>query len=44
MIDNTINDAKTIVGGGDGVILAGCYRIIRQLGEGWMRTIMCNLK
>ena len=33
MIDNTINDDKTIAGGG-GMILAGRYHIIRQLGQG----------
>ena len=27
MIDNTINDDKTIAGGGEGSILAGCYNI-----------------
>ena len=26
MIDNTINDDKTIAGGGEGAILAGRYR------------------
>ena len=25
MIDNTINDGKTIAGGGKGAILAGCH-------------------
>ena len=33
MIDNTINDNKTNDGGKD-MILAGCYRILRQLGQG----------
>lgn len=33
MIDNTINDDKTIAGG-IGTMLAGRYRILRQLGEG----------
>ena len=28
MIDNTINDDKTIAGGGEGAILAGRYKII----------------
>ena len=32
MISNTINDDKTLAGGGKGAILAGRYRIIRQLG------------
>ena len=34
MIDSTINDGKAIAGGGEGVILAGRYRIIRQTGRG----------
>ena len=34
MIYNTINDDKTIAGGGEGAILAGRYRILRQLGQG----------
>ena len=34
MIDNTINDDKTIAGGGEGAILAGRYHILRQLGQG----------
>ena len=34
MIDNTINDDKTIAGGGEGAILAGRYNILRQLGQG----------
>jgi len=33
MIANTINDAKTIVGGKD-VILAGRYPILYQQGQG----------
>ena len=33
MIDNTINDDKTIAGG-EGLILARRYHILRQLGEG----------
>ena len=31
MIDTTINDDKTIAGGGEGAILAGCGKPIRQL-------------
>ena len=43
MIDNTINDDKTIAGGGKGAILAGRYRIIRQLGRGGTEAAMCNV-
>ena len=35
MIDNTINDDRTIAGD-DGAILAGSYHILRQLGQGRM--------
>ena len=31
MIDETINEGKTEVGGGKDVVLAGRYHIIRQL-------------
>ena len=31
MIDNTIDDDKTIAGGGEGAILAGRYHIIWRL-------------
>ena len=34
MIDDTINDGKTIADGGKDVVLAGRYHIIRQLGQG----------
>ena len=30
MIDDTINDGKTVAGGGKDVVLAGRYRIIRK--------------
>ena len=33
MIDNTINNAKTIAAGGKGAILAGRYHIRRRLGR-----------
>ena len=42
MIDNTINDDKTIAGGDKDVILAGRYHILRQLGQGGMGVVMCN--
>ena len=32
MIDNTINDDKTIAGGGEGADLAGRYHILNWLG------------
>ena len=34
MIDNTINDDRTVAGGGKDVTLAGHYHILRQLGQG----------
>ena len=34
MIENTINDDRTVAGGGKGAILAGRYHILRQLGQG----------
>ena len=34
MIDNTINDDKTIAGGGEGAILARRYHIIWRLWKG----------
>ena len=36
MIYNTINDAQTIVGSGEGTLLANRYCIMRQLGQGGM--------
>ena len=34
MIDNTINNDRTVAGGGKDVTLAGRYHILRQLGQG----------
>ena len=34
MIANTVNDAKTIAGGGEGAILAGRYKAFRRPGLG----------
>ena len=42
MIDNAINDDKTIAAGGKDVILAGRYKIVRQFGCGGMGVVMCN--
>ena len=43
MIDNTINDDKTIAASGKDMILAGRYRILRQLGRGGTEAAMCNV-
>ena len=40
MTDNTINDDKTIAGGGENMILAGRYHILCQFGRGGMGSIM----
>ena len=34
MIDNTINDDRTVAGGGKDMTLAGRYHILRQMGWG----------
>ena len=34
MIENTINESRTIGSGGKGMILAGRYHILRQFGQG----------
>ena len=39
MIENTINEDKTISGGGKDVTLAGRYNILRQLGKGRMGAV-----
>ena len=38
MIDNTINNDRTVAGGGKDVTLAGRHHILRQLGQGGMET------
>ena len=38
MIDNTINDDKTIAGG-SGTMLVGRYHILRRLGQGGMGSV-----
>lgn len=38
MTYDTINDVQTVAGNGEGTILAGRYRVVRQLGSGDMVT------
>jgi len=33
MIEGTINDGRTVAGGGKDMILPGHYHILRQLGQ-----------
>ena len=39
MTSNTINDAVTMAGGAEGTLLAGRFRVIRQLGAGGMGSV-----
>ena len=36
---DTINDDKTVAGGGKKMILAGCYHILHPLGHGGMGEV-----
>ena len=39
MVDNIMNDDKTIAGGGKDMILTDRHNILRQLGQGGMGSI-----
>ena len=44
MIYDTINDAQTIAGNGEGTLLAERYRVLRQLGNSVCGTRRINAR